>query len=544
MKSRLSKSSDYLALFVRRKWWIIVPFVALSAMVILLTRLLPSAYVSETLILIQPRDIPKDFVKDLISGTNEQRLTAIEQTVLSRTNLLQILNQFESGLKDFQGLNDEKKVAKLRNKIKVTLEAQRRRPGGVELPVSYFRISYQNPNPELAQKITSRLASLFIEQDNRVRETQVFGTTEFLSTELNKVAAELQQSAAKLRVLKERYRHELPDHLPTNLRTLDRLGLQKQANGEALDRYVSLRLTLERQISETAPVIAKDSVENRGSSNRPASKPLVDDYRKKELAYHEMVAKYKSKHPGVIRAKAELDRLRQEIPPEDLVEVAQSSGPQTFSVSVPNPVYQSLTAQLREVKTEIEIREKEKKWIESEIASFSRRVQETPRSEEEVAAVLHSNTELTKQYEDLKGKLSQAKLSESLESRQKGSNFVIVDPANYPLMPTKPNRVVIILAGVALSLGLGLAFAVLVDYSNPKLWTQGDIENLLGVPVLVEIPEIVTIEDRSVLRKRRIAHAALFVFFTTIYAAGLYLIYINQAFVLRHLDPIVDKLMS
>jgi succinoglycan biosynthesis transport protein ExoP len=539
---RLSKGSDYLALFVRRKWWILIPSVALSAMVLLFTYLLPSAYVSETLILIQPRDIPRDLVRDLISGTTDQRLNAIKQIVLSRTNLLQILNQFESGFKEFQGLNDEQKVAKLRDRIDVKIIAERK--GTTELPVSYFRISYQNTNPELAQKITSRLASLFIEQDNRVRETQVFGTTEFLSTELNKVAEELRQSAAKVTALKERYRNELPDQLQTNLRTLDRLGLQKQANGEALDRYVSLRLTFERQISETPPVITRDAVENRGSSNSRAPNPLVEDHRKKELAYHEMVAKYKSKHPEVIRAKAELDRLKQEIPPEDLVEVENTAGPQTFSVSVPNPIFQRLTAQLREVKTEIEIREKEKKWIESQIESISRRVQDTPRSEEVIASVRHNHTELTKRYEGLKDRLSEAKLSESLESRQKGSNFVIVDPANYPLMPTKPNRGNIILWGVALSFGLGLVLALFVDFSNPKVWTQGNIENLLGVPVLVEIPEIVTIEDRSVLRKRRIAHAALFFLFTAIYVASLYFIYIHQSSVLRRLDPIVDRLMS
>ena len=77
------------------------------------------------------------------------------------------------------------------------------------------------------------------------------------------------------------------------------------------------------------------------------------------------------------------------------------------------------------------------------------------------------------------------------------------------------------------------------------LFTLGLIgTGMLGVPVLVEIPEIVTFEDLSLARKRRFAHVALFFFFTAIYVTGLYLIYINQSFVLRRLDPIVDRLMS
>src|SRR4030095_15456132 len=103
------------------------------------------------------------------------------------------------------------------------------------------------------------------------------------------------------------------------------------------------------------------------------------------------------------------------------------------------------------------------------------RVQGSPRREQELAAVVRNHTELTKQFEDLKGKLDQAKLSESLESRQKGSQFEIVDPANYTLLPAKPNRIAIILLGLTFSLGLGVVLALTVDTLNPKVWTQSEI---------------------------------------------------------------------
>src|SRR5262249_7933762 len=240
---------DYVALIVRRKWWILIPFLALSCAVILFTTILPKVYVSETLILIRPRDVPKDFVKDLVAGSVEQRLASIEQTVLSRTNLIQILSEFEKEQPEYEGLNVEQKILKLRKQINVNFQFENR--GGVQLPLTYFRITYQNRNPELAQKITSKLTSLFIEQDNRTREDQVTGTTGFLSDELEKLSQEIKKSDAELKDLKARRRYELPDQLETNLRTLDRLGLQKHSNEEALDRYATIRLNLERQIVET-----------------------------------------------------------------------------------------------------------------------------------------------------------------------------------------------------------------------------------------------------------------------------------------------------
>ncbi len=51
---------------------------------------------------------------------------------------------------------------------------------------------------------------------------------------------------------------------------------------------------------------------------------------------------------------------------------------------------------------------------------------------------MRTNEDLTKQHEELKKKLEDAKLAGSLESRQKGAQFAIVDPANYPMEPSPP----------------------------------------------------------------------------------------------------------
>ena len=534
----LGNPRNFLALLVRRKWWILVPFISLSLAVALLTHLLPWMYVSESLILIQPRGVPEDFVKDLIAGSTEQRLSAIEKTVLSRTNLLLILDQFEANLPEVRRLNGDQKVLKLREEIKVAFEAERRM--GVNLPLTYFRISYQNRNPELAQQIASKLTSLFIEQDTRVRDRGVAGTTEFFSEELDKVAEQLKQSDAKLAALKRQHMNELPAQLETNLRTLDRLNLQKQANGESLDRSATLRLNLERLLSETPPLIPQETPRSRGTL---VENPLVESYRKKELDYRVLSAKYTSSHPDVQRAKAELERLKKEIPPEDLIQLRKETAAETSPVMVPNPVYQNLTAQLRELKTEFEIREREKKWIDSEIAKYSERVQNAPAREQDMAAVLRSNGELTKQYEDLKSKLAQAKLSQSLESGQRGSQFVVIDPANYPLLPAKPNKLLVILAGMVMSLVTGVCVAAGVDLLNQKIWTQTELEQLFDVQVLAEIPEIITDADVSLVRKKRLAYAALSFVFGTAYLGGLYFIYLKQMRVLHLLDPIIQRLI-
>jgi len=154
------------------------------------------------------------------------------------------------------------------------------------------------------------------------------------------------------------------------------------------------------------------------------------------------------------------------------------------------------------------------------------------------------NTDLTKQYEKLKNDLEQARLSERLESRQKGSQFVIQDPANFPLSPAKPAKWAIALGGVVGGLFLGLVLAAAVDLLQQKIWTQFELEHLLGAAVLAEIPEILTESDEKLARKRRMRVAASFAVLAAVHVSLLYFILMKQGFILRSLDPVLQKIYS
>ncbi len=541
-KAKFAGIHDYLALLVRRKWWAFTVFVALAAFSFLLVRMIPRIYISETMLQIQPRDVPTDFVKDLISGTTDQRLNAIEQTILSRTNLLKILSQFEAGMTGYRDMNDERKVLKLRKQIQIDFVTEKVR--GQYLPIANVRIAYRDRNPAMAQKIASRLAELFMEQESRTRETQVFGTTQFLETEARKVADQLDQSEKELKALKERFRNELPSQLETNLRTLDRLQLQKNGNLEALDRYSTMQLNVERQISETPAMIARVTAPGSGTKTSAAPpNPQVEIYRKKELQYRELLAKTTEKHPDVQRLQAELEQLRKEIPPQDLVEVERTAAGEPAQPDlVPNPLYQSLTAQLRNLKTEMEIREKEKKWIEAEMVKYSNRVQNTPLAEQVLTKNMRTNEELTKQHEELKSKLAQAKLAESLESKQKGAQFAIVDPANYPLDAATPSRMLMFLLACLFSVAAGIVFVAIMGFSDNRIYTQPELERFLGAPVLVEIPQIST--ELSVVRERktRILKASLLTLCLGAYLGTVAYLDMSRPRALGLLSPVADMI--
>jgi hypothetical protein len=184
------------------------------------------------------------------------------------------------------------------------------------------------------------------------------------------------------------------------------------------------------------------------------------------------------------------------------------------------------------------------------------RGENTPQREQEMASILRAHRELSHQYEDLKGKLVESELAESLESRQKGEDFVIMDPANYPTEPSKPDRLMILLGGLffSLSFGVGLAYAVdffsfgvglayAVDFFDQTLWTHREVEELLGVTVLAEIPEIVTEEDLQDQKRRRWISLLLLFLMVGIYFGAIYSVYVNpelKAAAAGYFQPIME----
>jgi uncharacterized protein involved in exopolysaccharide biosynthesis len=169
-----------------RKTLLILPTVIFAIAAYGVSFLLPVRYASETLILIRPREVPSSLVVDLIAGSAEERFKAIEQTVMSRTNLVAILREFPQ-LNSGRDTMD-RRIENLRNDITVRITPS----------AAAFRIRYAGSDPELAQKIAGRLTLLFLQQDGATREAHVAGTREFLQRRLDSIGERLTQKGDEL----------------------------------------------------------------------------------------------------------------------------------------------------------------------------------------------------------------------------------------------------------------------------------------------------------------------------------------------------------
>jgi hypothetical protein len=191
----------------------------------------------------------------------------------------------------------------------------------------------------------------------------------------------------------------------------------------------------------------------------------------------------------------------------------------------------------------MEIVQKNAVRIDSELKKYADRVDRTPGVEIKLSEVIRENEDIRKQYEDLNKKLTEARLAESLESKQRGDQFMVLDPANFPLSPSKPNKLAILMVGFVMCLALSVGIAFLVDVTRQRVWTQSEIETFWGVPVMVDIPEIVTDTDIASAQRRRWVVSAAVLGGCVLYSACLYVFYLKTAFVLQQLDPVLQKVV-
>jgi polysaccharide chain length determinant protein (PEP-CTERM system associated) len=498
--------TQYLDMALRRKWWITIPFLLTLLVGIAYALLVPRVYEAETLILVQPQKVPQDFVRTIVSSDVEDRLRTITQQVTSRTNLERIIKEFE--LYDKPPESDlllDEKVELLREKVRIDVARGGR--GG-----NAFTISFQSKDPRKAMQVTNGLASNFISENLKIRESQALGTSAFLSDELETVRKRLVEKEEQLKEYRQRYMGGMPEHLPTNLRMLERLqGMLDQKNKSLIDAE-NRKLILQEQMSATR-VGSRISAEGDVGS-RVGGGPALDPAEvssgelaelKKQLTLLE--TRYTDNHPDIRRLRKMISELEGAETGSEAGHAGPASEPAKPISTIPEGK-ETPGSQLAEIQTEIKSLKYEIGKVQEKIASYQQKVEDTPKREQELLSMQRDYENLRELYNSLLNRKLEADIAVSMEKKQKGEQFRVIDPAKIPDRPIKPNLKKIIIMVLFLGLAMGGGLAYLKEMMDTSYTTPEEVEGDLRVPVLLSMPIRYTMEEWRRIKKRQILAVA------------------------------------
>jgi polysaccharide biosynthesis transport protein len=458
-------------LITRQRWLLLIVSSVVALIAVAIVMRLPDHYTSEATLVVIQQQVSQRYVEPSTNMTVPDAVQAMTRQVLSRARLMVIIDELGLYGNARNSLAPEQTVALMRKDVVVEPLDETR--GNF----SAFKISFTADTAQVAQAVTGRLATFFIEEQSKIRGNQAATTTNFLKEQLEAVKQKLKETDDRRRGFKTQYLGELPERQGSNFEMLTELRSQLQSVNANLSRTQQQRITLQSSVGERLA---------RLQSER---EKLLIRYTPK---YFDVV----KKDQEIAEATAILERLKTQ----------RHGGDRTIAT---DPSMSAMESQAEANQQEADDLLKEEKRLRAEIGQYQNRLNLTPVREQQLAEILRDYDLYAQNVRELQSRLLQAQQATSVEEQQEGQKFRLVDPPTLPTTPSSPKRVVMNLGGVLAGIVIGLVLAFLKDSRDRSFHSEKALTQLYAMPLVLSLPLLLTpAEERGRKWKRALEWTA------------------------------------
>jgi uncharacterized protein involved in exopolysaccharide biosynthesis len=491
-RDRLQRLVDY-AVRARRYWWIVAVFVVLGgALSVAFAVTRPQQFESSSVLFYQER-IQTSLLQGRDAATVQRNIgERYRELLLARSQLSKIiedpaLNPFPDELED---LGLEAAVEELRLAIDFQVRGS-----------NTFRITYRDTDAERAKAVAETLTNLLIEKETELRLEQANATVAFAQQQLDGATQDL------LSLEKERaqFLFAHPEFAEDEAQGAGGEGaaVRRRDRDEGPSRSSNPRLSaLERQRARIRARLAAADGPPAPRTERVPTASENEARRKVEQAADEVRQRQRAiealrgqgltdNHPDMRKAKTALADAQQR---EKRAEAELAAVQAGVREPVAPPASASERAEL----------ERELRAVESQIASERSRAagqKETAPTKKETdiadrvvlletewARLRREVAEQAERVQTLNDSVFRAQLDAQTRIADQGAALQIVDPAYLPKKPMGKGKKLLVLAGLVVFTGLGIALAVGLAIIDDRLYRRVDVELLELAPVLAVIP--------------------------------------------------------
>ena len=391
-------------------------------------------------------------------------LEAANREALSNANLEKLIKRF--------GMNDEYAS----DSVKETIEHVRQAisvdfSDGGETTRKSFVISFHGADPRKTIDVTNTLASFYIGRNSTAHNPSAPESSQVSqasSEEHEQILRQIEEQKRQILQYKNRYQKELPEQLEVNKKTVASLHGQISVLTDDLKRKRHQRAALTHRVTFDGEVKPK---------NADANLPMLISYAsslRQELA--ELRNLYADTHPKVQRVRQELESLEARIKLRSKQANRSNRGKQQGKGRI--------LVSVEELDAEISQLEKERKKLEQQLKEYQRYINNTPKREQELHALILANQALEERYASDFDHAPAVKIEER-------RTVQILHPATSATVPLGFQRLSFFLG--ALVLGIGAAFTsvfIWEKFIDTSFHAETELETETHFPVLVTIPRI------------------------------------------------------
>ncbi len=473
---------EYLQLFLRRKFYFIIPFVVTLIFGIIYCFIAKPLYQSSTVIQISQSQLLSRQMQNLVPGvTAQERLNNLRRLVTSHNYLKRLIETLN--------LHNDPKLRKIAEDNKSAypglttneivelfwIERLQRHLTISQMGSDFVQITATGNSPEMAYNLAHTLTQIFIDESLRREVGGIRGALQFSSEQLTIYNKKLEESEEKLRNFKEDMLRNDFDSQAFISDNLDEVN--KSLTGtdfelrEAKDRLKFLKNKLHR-ISA-----------NYRSFRSARLNTLEIDLLRSVTNLSELMLKYSWEDVNVLKINSEIERLQSNIRNE--IETLARSHAATG-----NSEY--IDAVIEKEITEINIKflNQKKEVFTNLVKTYRRKIAEGPQKEMQLSRLqreVESNREI---YQTLLQQSRGSEIEEALQRTAAEFKFKVIQPALKPLHPIKPDRLKIMMMSIVLGITIGVGLIYAIEYIDRSFKNVEEVERYLHLPVLGTIPKI------------------------------------------------------
>lgn len=530
-----SKSlGEYLKVLERRKRPMLIAAATVMIIGLLAALFWPPTYRSSATIMIEEQEIPQEFVRSAVTGFASQQIKVISQRIFTLNNIMDIVQRYSLWDEDELKRTPRTEIMmKFQKKMKldvISAEVMDPRLGRTTEATIAFTLSFDHRNPAIAQKVANELVNLYMNENLKSRTEKSASTANFLKSEADALSKHIQETEAKLAAFKAANEGALPELSQYNLSVVERSDAELNDVRARLSEAQKRRLELQANMAQISPYAATElPTGERALSNQDRLKALQSEFRNKSSLYSadhpdvirlqreiahleetlgsgssakatasqlkteqdkldQLVQTYTADHPEVVKQRNLVTQLRDDI--------KKTPATKADDFQADNPAYVLLDTQLKATESDIKTFSARINELQSKINRFEQFLSQAPNVEKQYSELARELQTNTLKFQDIKAKQMEAELSQNLESERKGERYSLVEPPILPDDPVSPNRILILLMGIALAGCAAIGSAGVYEMLDESVRGTRELTQLMGLP-LGSIPYLMLAEEES-----------------------------------------------
>jgi succinoglycan biosynthesis transport protein ExoP len=470
---------DYVYILLRRKWIVITFVLVIVTTVTIITFFKKPVYKSTITIKIE-KEKPNFVVSEGIVGVDlsEENYFQTQCKVLKSRNLAKRVIR-SLGLDTNPEFVPEPKSKETRSGDSTLLADSR--PSDEEIdsklidafikgvnvnPVqrsSLVNVSFSSTSPELAAKVANAIGGSFIDLNIESRFEATHKAREWLQGQIDVMKAKLEQAEERL----NEYASEEGI-----------IFLAENEKGVENENIITKRLSeLSTYLTEaSADRMSKEALYNTVRSGDSDSNPvvmgnsLIMELKKNlvslESEYNQKLKTYKPEYPKMVKLKEQIDQIKMKMDSE--IKKIITGVKKDYDAALKRENY---------LRSELETQKKEALNLKDRSVQYQILKRE-----------VDTNREL---YNGLLQKLKETGVSETL----KASSIQVIDRAEVPKSPYKPDKRMNIFLSIIVGLSGGIGLVFFVEYLDNTIKTPEDLEKRVSLPTLGLIPSYPSNEE-------------------------------------------------